>query len=484
MHALPVNLPCVKQLPVITNEAGASPHAGSTCAIGVVTVRPFNRQPAQLYFKLTPDPNNTFFFIFTCTTQYPWVLANPDLSQAMASSKQKRTHTVFRASSTHRSASTSKPRFAGERVKLGDVCTIVSGATPKTKTNEYWGGEIRWVTPAELDGDSHYISDTEKHLTEAGYKSTSLRMMPKGTVLLTTRAPIGKVAIAAEEMSCNQGFKNLVCSSAINNEFLYLYLKSRTAELQAMGRGATFKELSKKNVAGFEINLPAIDRQLDAVAKLTAVRSQIALAKQQHDQLDSLVKSRFVEMFGSSSADSRYEVCRIGDIADVFVGVVIKPKQYYTDDHANGIKAFRSLNVGEMQVRDDDWVYFSKEGNKKAKKTQLHAGDVLVVRSGYPGTSRVVPLLYEGCNAVDLIIARSNSNNVLPEYIAAFNNGSHMKSLINQMSVGSAQKHFNIGFYRNVEIPLPPLSAQKEYVSFLRQVDKSRFVRDHEINFR
>ena len=366
-------------------------------------------------------------------------------------------------------------------MKLGDVCTIVSGATPKTKTNEYWGGEIRWVTPAELDGDSHYISDTEKHLTEAGYKSTSLRMMPKGTVLLTTRAPIGKVAIAAEEMSCNQGFKNLVCSSAINNEFLYLYLKSRTAELQAMGRGATFKELSKKNVAGFEINLPAIDRQLDAVAKLTAVRSQIALAKQQHDQLDSLVKSRFVEMFGSSSADSRYEVCRIGDIADVFVGVVIKPKQYYTDDHANGIKAFRSLNVGEMQVRDDDWVYFSKEGNKKAKKTQLHAGDVLVVRSGYPGTSCVVPLLYEGCNAVDLIIARSNSNNVLPEYIAAFNNGSHMKSLINQMSVGSAQKHFNIGFYRNVEIPLPPLSAQKEYVSFLRQVDKSRFLAQQQI---
>lgn len=375
----------------------------------------------------------------------------------------------------------SKPRFVGERVKLGDVCTIVSGATPKTKTNEYWGGEIRWVTPAELDGDSHYISDTEKHLTEAGYKSASLRMMPKGTVLLTTRAPIGKVAIAAEEMSCNQGFKNLVCSSAINNEFLYLYLKSRTAELQAMGRGATFKELSKKNVAGFEINLPAIDRQLDAVAKLTAVRSQIALAKQQHDQLDFLVKSRFVEMFGSSSADSRYEVCRIGDIADVFVGVVIKPKQYYTDDHANGIKAFRSLNVGEMQVRDDDWVYFSKEGNKKAKKTQLHAGDVLVVRSGYPGTSCVVPLLYEGCNAVDLIIARSNSNNVLPEYIAAFNNGSHMKSLINQMSVGSAQKHFNIGFYRNVEIPLPPLSAQKEYVSFLRQVDKSRFIAQQQI---
>lgn len=111
MHALSVSLLRAKQLPVITNGLGASPHAGSTCTIGVVTVRPLNRLPARLYFKLKPDPNNTFFFIFTCTTQYPWVLANLNLSQAMAPSKKKRIHTVFRDSSAHRSASTSKPRF-------------------------------------------------------------------------------------------------------------------------------------------------------------------------------------------------------------------------------------------------------------------------------------------------------------------------------------------------------------------------------------
>ena len=121
MHALSVSLLRAKQLPVITNGLGASPHAGSTCTIGVVTVRPLNRLPARLYFKLKPDPNNTFFFIFTCTTQYPWVLANLNLSQAMAPSKKKRTHTVFRDSSAHRSASTSKPRFVGEKVKLGEL---------------------------------------------------------------------------------------------------------------------------------------------------------------------------------------------------------------------------------------------------------------------------------------------------------------------------------------------------------------------------
>ena len=153
-----------------------------------------------------------------------------------------------------------KPQFVGEKVRLGDICTIVSGATPKTKTDEYWGGIIKWITPAELSDDSHYVSDTEKHLTDAGFKNASLHMMPKGTVLLTTRAPIGKIAIATEEMCCNQGFKNLICSEAINNEFLFRYLKSQTTRLQAMGHGATFKELSKKDVAEFKINLPTLDR--------------------------------------------------------------------------------------------------------------------------------------------------------------------------------------------------------------------------------
>ncbi len=491
MHALPVNLPCVKQLPVITNEAGASLHAGSTCAIGVVTVRPFNRQPAQLYFKLTPNPNNTFFFIFTCTTQYPWVLANPDLSQAMASSKQKRTHTVFRASSTHRSASTSKPRFIGEKQPLENRVDYVRGVTYKAAVDLH----------EELNDSSYVllrannIQDGELRFDDVQYvdrtKVKQKQLLRRGDILFCassgSRGLVGKAALVRENMPVTFGAFCCVLRPKENEaEYLAHYFQSQQYRraIEKVCSGSNINNLKAANF--FSLVVPHYDDDSTRIisALFDSIDAQIKHAKDQIANLDSLVKSRFVEMFGSSSADSRYEVCRIGDIADVFVGVVVKPKQYYTDDHANGIKAFRSLNVGEMQVRDDDWVYFSKEGNKKAKKTQLHAGDVLVVRSGYPGTSCVVPLLYEGCNAVDLIIARSNSNNVLPEYIAAFNNGSHMKSLINQMSVGSAQKHFNIGFYRNVEIPLPPLSAQKEYVSFLRQVNKSRFVRDHEINFR
>ena len=491
MHALPVNLPCVKQLPVITNEAGASLHAGSTCAIGVVTVRPFNRQPAQLYFKLTPNPNNTFFFIFTCTTQYPWVLANPDLSQAMASSKQKRTHTVFRASSTHRSASTSKPRFVGEKVKLGELLLNTFSGEWGTEEGELLTPVLRTSNFNE-DGSLNYSTPAMRCIPEG---KVAKKRMVRGDIILeksggTPKRPVGIMAFYdSDALALCSNFNQVLRfdESRILPRFAFhqlRWLKDRNAFDRYTRKTTGLQNLQMKKLIELKLRVPQIEAQTSIATTLDEIVCDQRTLQQEIACLDSLVKSRFVEMFGSSSADSRYEVCRIGDIADVFVGVVVKPKQYYTDDHANGIKAFRSLNVGEMQVRDDDWVYFSKEGNKKAKKTQLHAGDVLVVRSGYPGTSCVVPLLYEGCNAVDLIIARSNSNNVLPEYIAAFNNGSHMKSLINQMSVGSAQKHFNIGFYRNVEIPLPPLSAQKEYVSFLRQVNKSRFVRDHEINFR
>ena len=109
-------------------------------------------------------------------------------------------------------------REGWEYKKLGDVCQVVTGSTPKTNISEYWDGNYPWVTPAELKGDV-YISDTARHITEEAIAHTNLTLLPIGTVLLSSRAPIGKVAITTIEMYCNQGFKNLICSDAINNKY-------------------------------------------------------------------------------------------------------------------------------------------------------------------------------------------------------------------------------------------------------------------------
>lgn len=359
---------------------------------------------------------------------------------------------------------TNKPQFVGERVKLGDVCTIVSGATPKTNTDEYWGGEIKWITPAELNGDSHYISDTEKHLTVAGYKSASLHMIPKGTVLLTTRAPIGKVAIATEEMCCNQGFKNLVCSAAINNEFLFLYLKSRTAELQAMGRGATFKELSKKNIAEFEINLPSIDRQLDAVAKLTAVGNQIACAKQQLEQFDSLVKSRFVEMFGK--CDVRVP---LGKVCSFKSGKTLpKDKEMPSGDFIYAKVGDLSLPGNEMTIR------FSRTyvDAATAKNCLIPKGAVVFPkRGGAIGTNKKRVTGADCCLDLNLMSVIPGGE-ILTEYLLAWLEQMDLADIAN----GSTVPQINNKDLDPLIIPLPKMELQQEFAAFASQVNKSRFV--------
>ena len=117
-----------------------------------------------------------------------------------------------------------------EMVRIGDICTVVSGTTPKTSVAEYWDGNIKWITPAELDENSFYLYDSVRHITDLGKEKTGLSCMPVGTVILSSRAPIGKTAIAGCEMCCNQGFKNLICSEKIFNEYLYYFLSDWNME--------------------------------------------------------------------------------------------------------------------------------------------------------------------------------------------------------------------------------------------------------------
>ena len=146
-------------------------------------------------------------------------------------------------------------------VKIKAVAEVVGGSTPKTDRAEYWDGGFNWVTPAELKEDDYIVTKTQRTLTEDGINSCSLRRLPIGTVLLSSRAPIGKVAIAGIEMYCNQGFKNLICSRELNPLYIYALLKYNSNYLNSLGRGATFKEISKSIVENIYIPVPEIDRQ-------------------------------------------------------------------------------------------------------------------------------------------------------------------------------------------------------------------------------
>ena len=183
--------------------------------------------------------------------------------------------------------------------QIGEVTKIVTGTTPDTNDVENWNGGINWITPAEIKEDTLYIYETERKITEKGQKSKSLTLMPKGTVIFSTRAPIGKTAIAGTEMCCNQGFKNCICSININNIYLYYVLKNNTIYFNNLGTGATFKELSKRVFEKVKIAVPPITLQnqfSEIVKQIDKQKFEIEKSLKETQELyESLMEEYFKE---------------------------------------------------------------------------------------------------------------------------------------------------------------------------------------------
>lgn len=250
--------------------------------------------------------------------------------------------------------------------------------------------------------------------------------------------------------------------------------KAFISQVKRSSFGATNRMRIKEDVFGsYSINIPSLDEQASIIDRIDKVQKIIDLRAHELSCLDELVNARFVEMFGDENNSKNLPVIKIQDVADVQVGVVIKPAQYYTDE-ANGTKAFRSLNIGEMHIKDSDWVFFNDEGQKKNSKSILRANDLVIVRSGAPGTACVITKEYEGANAIDVIIAHPDMDKVNPLYLCAFTNYPHGKRQINEGTGGAAQQHFNVGKYKEMDLIYPPKHEQDEFVAFVKQVDKSK----------
>ena len=163
-------------------------------------------------------------------------------------------------------------------VKLKDISKVVGGATPSTQVSEYYNGNIVWITPKDLaDNKSNkYIDCGERNITKLGFEKSNTHLIPPNNILISTRAPIGYMAINRKECCTNQGFKSLICNTnLVNVDFLYYYLKTKIKALESLGTGTTFKEVSKEAVENFEIDLPALKIQDKIANILSNIDNQI-----------------------------------------------------------------------------------------------------------------------------------------------------------------------------------------------------------------
>ena len=357
------------------------------------------------------------------------------------------------------------------KYKLGDICEIVSGSTPKTSIEEYWDGDIKWITPAEINDDTYIVTDSVRKITDLGAKKTGLSPFPEGTVILSSRAPIGKVAIAGCAMCCNQGFKNLICSEKILNKYLYWFLKGNTSFLNSLGRGATFKEISKSIVSQIEINVPDIEYQEEAVDILEKVSEVIARRKRELSALDDLIKARFVELFGNMITNHNgWENVLLGEVCDVRDGTHDSP-QYYSE----GYPLVTSKNVTGGKIDFTDCSLICEEDyNKINQRSKVDYGDILMPMIGTVGNPIIVNIDEKfAIKNVALIKFRDNSV-VINSFIKALLESDYFDRAVISKVRGGTQKFISLGDIRKLEIYLPPISMQEQFADFVHQVDKSK----------
>ena len=177
--------------------------------------------------------------------------------------------------------------------KIEDVAEIVSGATPRTDNEPYWDGDVNWVTPKELSTlESLYVGETERRITRQGLESCAASILPPGSVLFSSRAPIGHTAICTAPMATNQGFKSFVPRpDVMEPHFLLFWLRVRRSFLEGLGTGATFKEVSKAVVARIDLCVPPFDLQSQFARRVVALEGIRSVQREEREQLDALFAS-------------------------------------------------------------------------------------------------------------------------------------------------------------------------------------------------
>lgn len=362
-------------------------------------------------------------------------------------------------------------------VRLGDVCKVISGSTPKREIAEYWDGNIPWVTPKEISRlASPFLWESAEKITEAGFRSCSTAMLPVDSLLLSSRAPIGLLAINKIPVCTNQGFKSLVPSSKINVEYLYYVLKANVSSLQARGNGATFKELAKPAVENFEIPLPPLDDQIRIAHLLGKVEGLIAQRKQHLQQLDDLLKSVFLEMFGDPMKNERNWKTQPFSQVGKFISGGTPSKS--RDDYWAG--EYPWVSPKDMKIPrifdSEDHICDKVFGETSLKR--ISPGHLLIVVRGMI-LAHSFPI---AINMVDIAInqdmkAIKLNDSLRVDYV--FHCLGALKRQILKLitTAGHGTKKFDSDVMEKLLIPVPPPEVQDDFISIADKVEvlKSRY---------
>lgn len=380
--------------------------------------------------------------------------------QTMASLVEKETVLANRdiVLSAERYFETEKSLTEFELVKLGDerFFKIESGGTPSSEIAEYWNGNIHWATLKDLPASDFVtiINDTERKISEKGLSKSSAKLLPVNSVLVSSRATIGRIAINKVPVATNQGFKNIIIKDFAKAipEFIALVLTEKIEEMNEMSSGSTFKEISKTSFSETEIPLPPLEIQQQLVAEIEGYQKIIDGARQIVNNYKPTIK-----------INHDWEIVELGEVC--------KPEYGFTETakEKGDARFIRITDIGadgKLKKDEPKFVDLSKE----AQQSLVAKDDILVARTGATyGKTMIFEEDYPAVFASYLIRLNFDKTKVYPKYYWAFAQSENYIQQAARLMTGGGQPQFNGNAIVKIQIPLPSIDEQKEIVQAIEE---------------
>lgn len=381
-----------------------------------------------------------------------------------------------------------KFQFVGETTeyKLSDLFNLQMGKTPSRNNAEFWSdGEYKWISIADLTKTGKYISETKELLSQKAIDESGIAVIPTNTVVMSFKLSIGKTAITSEDMYSNEAimsFHDRHVTELLPEYIYYLLLAQRWDE--GANKAVMGMTQNKATLSNRKVRIHSIIAQKSIVERLDKLQKLIDDRKTQLDELETLIKARFVEMFGDPIQNEKNWSRRsLEQLCHSIVDCPHSTPNYISED--TGFMCIRTSVVKKNKILWDEIEYIVEdEFNQRIQRKRPEKGDIVYTREG--AILGIAAIIDRNCNVAlgqRSMLLSPDSSVCTSEFICtAMNSDSFLSNALRGIS-GSASPHINVGDIKSFEMIAPPLELQRKFSEFNSQVDKLKFVRNRNFEF-
>ena len=363
------------------------------------------------------------------------------------------------------------------KVKLSQAFDLQMGKTPSRNIAEYWGGDHKWVSIADIGNAGKYISETKECITDDGVSGSGIKVVPKGTVIMSFKLSIGKTAITSEDMYTNEAIMAFIDKGIYPVDPNYLYhLCCGTDWTAGTNKAVMGLTLNKATLSEKMINLPSVEEQKDIAEKLDEVDSLINIQQRQLAKLDELVKARFIELFGDLHS-TKFPKCKMAEICNIKHGYAFSGEFFTEEDNNILLVTPGNFKVGGG-FQEKKCKFFMGE---YSEEYVLNCGDLIVTMTDLSknmdtlGYSAIVPStnrVYLHNQRIGLFVGMSENINKV--FLMYFMQTNEYRDSIIASATGSTVHHTSPSKILDCDIFLPPIELQDQFAAFVEQTDKSK----------